>query len=180
MHTFKPLFAIADLITLRIGLDTAFEIDDHDLLRLGMAWPKLQILELKDRTILSVPKITLAGVFRFVASCPDLEELTLRLNAFGDIAICARLGAIRPHLCLRKFNHCRSSIKDPIQVAAILAFMFPNLSTLSAEHYHGGPNGGLLDFTTADVKEKTYLERREKVEDMMLPLLKCHDTAQSR
>ncbi|GLB44545.1 hypothetical protein LshimejAT787_1701720 [Lyophyllum shimeji] len=139
-QTFEPLLSIVNLDTLRISVDCAFDLNVDELVKMGSAWPRLRVLELQDRTIQSTPPVTLAGLIPLLASCPNLEELALRVDAFQSIPDFAQLGTFVPHTQLRKFNYCRSPIREPRHVAAFLAFLLPDLSSL----FHGGSDGAAI------------------------------------
>ncbi|KAF8064285.1 hypothetical protein FPV67DRAFT_212879 [Lyophyllum atratum] len=169
LQTLEPLFTIVNLTTLRINVDTPFNLNLSDLVKIGTAWPHLRVLELQDRMIHSVPNVALADLIPFLSSCPNLEELALRVNALQEIPSFAQLGEIVPHCRLRKFNYCRSPIKEPRQVAAFLAYLLPNISELDAERVFNA-QGDLVDFTE-DPTELLYVKRWEEVQGIMKPLL---------
>ena len=129
LSTLSPLFSFSNLSDVQITLDASFKLSNADLRDIATAWPNLRILRFFERTTTRRPKVTLLGLLFLIKLCPQLQELTLRVNAW-EIPRCAELGDVRG-LNLRSLDVCTSPLFCVSGMAAFLISTFPQLSSLS-------------------------------------------------
>lgn len=109
---------------------------DADLMEMALAWPRLRHLvidhELFTDTRPCRPATTLSGLLHLVRHCPDLRHVALDIDASSpNISLDTRPGggACNAHIITLAMGSL-SVIGDPIQVAAFLIDVFPNLRSL--------------------------------------------------
>ncbi|RDB17410.1 hypothetical protein Hypma_001754 [Hypsizygus marmoreus] len=129
--TLTPLLAFAHLTELILDLDGSYDLDDKFLKSMALAWPAMRTLHLQDRTMHTVPETTLYGLTSLTAACPKLKSIMLRVNAL-DLPTFQQLEDIIPSQNVCRLDVCTSPIRDPNQVATILALAFPGLEEISA------------------------------------------------
>ncbi|KAG5635578.1 hypothetical protein H0H81_010743 [Sphagnurus paluster] len=132
--TFRTLLSLPKIshIVIRPAVRMAC-IDDQLIKKISEAWPHLRHLELGDGNISAHSPVTLQGLLSLVRGCPDLETLTLTLDARMDkfpLHAPPGMGACSPKLTKLRLGH--SLIRNPENVALFLADVFPNLKTVEA------------------------------------------------
>jgi hypothetical protein len=165
LDALEPLFAFENIIEFHINLDGRVDLDNTSLKCISQAWPNLRVLELNERTMETVPTITLAGLLSFTATCPKLESLTIRVNAlhFADA------GEIVPSRSIRFLDACTSPLADANGVLSFLIVAFPNLAQL----YYGWFLYPPLDETYATTQnERRYAELWHQVVKGIYPITK--------
>ncbi|TRM70652.1 hypothetical protein BD626DRAFT_564262 [Schizophyllum amplum] len=137
-----PLLSFTGLVSVSIHVfDIRF--DDADITRLAAAWPRLRTLSLCGASKMT-PACTLASLLSLARGCPDLEELSLALDATeppsdatntpqpADQPHAPARG--RPPYRLRKLDVMRSPIcSEPEHVASFLTRYFPFLRPLGVK-----------------------------------------------
>lgn len=122
-----PLLSLPITI-LEIRLGGMVSLDDEFLARMAKAWPRLEVLELYERTMGTPPKATIHGFFTLVTSCPNLKRLSLRFNALNNI-----LGGLPPLedtipcSTLEVLDVCTSPVETESELVSVIEAIFPNL-----------------------------------------------------
>jgi hypothetical protein len=169
IRTFASLVPFTDMRVVEINLNGLVALDNRELGRLADAWPRLQILHLSEwgTSVDEMANVTLRGLLTLAASCPELNQLTLRVNAVHDIPDAAELTNVVPGLKLEYFNTCKSTINDPTKVAEFLHIVFPKLREVCWAWGSNGPNDFLGDFIHADHPEIDYVICWEDVDELL-------------
>ncbi|KAF5361643.1 hypothetical protein D9758_007301 [Tetrapyrgos nigripes] len=137
-NTLKPLLALPELEDLDLDLEIAFELDNAMLGSMAQAWPNLSSLRIGGSggtwgIVEGGAKITLDGLIPLVQCCPNLETLSICLDAVTAFPSPPRRpgrGAINEHV--QSLHLCNSTISDPVEVASFLSDLFPNLLDVTA------------------------------------------------
>ncbi|GLB39777.1 hypothetical protein LshimejAT787_0702870 [Lyophyllum shimeji] len=129
--TIQPLLSCRNLLGLSLHVDGIVDLDNAALAAMGAAWPHLAALDLRERTVGSIPKITLTGLTALLSACPRLQGIALRFDATEQVSSFAKIGTLSPHPCLTSLNYCRSPIREPRHVAAFLTLLLPKLERLT-------------------------------------------------
>ena len=145
VHTFVPLFEFTDMTVLEIDMFGSVDLNDSGLIDLANAWPRLEILKLCEYTRTmpdAATGLTIFGLLPLVASCINLRELTIRVDARNAIPDAAQLRNIGPALKLRCLNVSRSPANDSdvTSISYFIKTVFPNLRTLSNRWNIIGPD----------------------------------------
>jgi hypothetical protein len=172
LNTLTPLFSFPNLSVLKSELDTTVELDDAAIRKVAEAWPHLRVFRLFERTTGGIPGITAGGLLPLIASCPKLEQLTLRINAL-TIPNFTQLGEVIPARNLSRLNVCTSSIYQWAQVASFLVVVFPVLSFLGFG-WHYGSIEGMNAIQGLDHTELGYLADWETVHQLLSPVMASH------
>ncbi|KAG6839825.1 hypothetical protein C0991_011290 [Blastosporella zonata] len=130
LDTIAPLLSLPNLSSLHLDAHSPVHLTNDDLPQMGKAWPRLEVLNLPDRTTYPPPRMTLVGLLPLLASCPSLRQMTLCVDATQDVPSFAELGPIVPHRSLAEFCYCRSPIRDSSDVAAFLALALAGLERM--------------------------------------------------
>ncbi|KAG6851900.1 hypothetical protein C0991_005171 [Blastosporella zonata] len=138
--TFEPLSSLCNLRVLILDITGLAEINDAGLERVGVTLPRLETFVLAETTKRGfgvMPPMTLGGIVPFLTSCPQLQRLSLSVNAssppLGDFSFTGELPRF-PNLVV--LNMRRSPITSPPRVAQFLALIFPNLARVSNDWDH--------------------------------------------
>ncbi|KAF9460419.1 hypothetical protein BDZ94DRAFT_1266201 [Collybia nuda] len=140
-ETLAPILSFTNLTSVEIRLRAHITLSDSDLRNMGVAWPHLKALNIYEKTICTVPKITLRGLLSLVASCPKLEELTLRVDALSPPLEFSQVKNLIPGKNLHTFDVRTSPIRTPQDVADFLIIAFPNLTNLYSGCIYGSGHG---------------------------------------
>ncbi len=130
----RPLYAFPHLATLVIRIP-ALVVRARALQDIAHAWPELSILSLMSDHAhpprRDAPCLALADLVPLARNCPQLDMLTLHVNAddsqLPDAAALARLLPEPSRSPLRVFTACDAGIGDPRKTAAVLVRLFPGL-----------------------------------------------------
>ena len=131
---FKPLFSFKNLLILELSGAILPALDNNGLQKLATAWPRLRVLILQQKAgLYRVPHVDLTGLVLLLEHCPDLNQLTLSVNAIIDTkAPPAPPRSSTSNTLITSINFCNSPITKTGEVAAFLSAIVPNLrETLS-------------------------------------------------
>lgn len=169
IRTFASLVSFTDLRVVEINLNGLVVLDNRELGRLADAWPRLEVLHLSEwsTTFDEIANVTLRGLVALATSCPELNQLTLRLNAVDDIPDATQLTDLVPCFKLEYFNTSKSSIDNPVEVADFLHLVFPNLREVCWSWGCNSPNDLLGDFLAVDHPEIEYVLGWEEVDELL-------------
>jgi hypothetical protein len=167
LSTLAPLFLFPNLTNIEIMLDASVELKDKDLENIAEAWPKLRVLCLFERTTTRHPELTLSGLLPLLAMCPELQELTLRMDA-SKIPSCAQLGDIRGRNLL-SLDVCTSPVFDAPEMVVFLILAFPKLTCLSYGWEYRNKWDKQVDMLLTWDDEQ-HLAKWDAVADFLLPV----------
>ena len=136
----SPLFALSNLIHLKLLPHQGFDIDDETLRQISLAFPHLRSLELgRLMSSWTIPsRITLVGLIPLIANCPQLHRLCIVIDA--TIIPDACISIPTPNTILKTLEVGCSRISDPVDVAAFLMDLFPNVTRIVHGWYHPSGN----------------------------------------
>ena len=80
-ETFRPFVSLVHLCELNITLNYSIMIDDDEFASLVCNWPSLQVFRLMGKCEESGKAISLKGLLSLLASCPQLREIGMSLDA---------------------------------------------------------------------------------------------------
>jgi hypothetical protein len=167
LSTLTPLFSFSNLTDIQITLDASVELKDKDLRNVAEVWPGLRVLRLFERTTTRRPKLTLSGLLSLLVMCPELRELTLRMDTL-KIPSCAQLGDIRGHN-LFSLDVCTSPLFHAPEMVAFLIVTFPKLTSLSyGWEYYGRWEEYVDTLLTPD--DEQHLASWHEVSGFLLPV----------
>ena len=154
LRTFASLVPFTDLRAVEINLNGLVVMDNWELGMLANAWPRLEILHLAEwaTSFDEVANVTLRGLVALASSCPQLSQLTLRLNAIVDIPDATELSEVVPCLNLEYFHTSKSLIDNPVDVADFLHLVFPNLQEVCWSWGCDSPDDLLLDLDHPEIE----------------------------
>jgi hypothetical protein len=167
LGTLAPLFSFPNLTDVQITLDATVKLDNKGLGNIAKAWPRLRILRLFERTTTRRPKITLSGLLSLIVLCPELQELTLRMNAL-NIPGCAQLGDVCGYN-LRSLDVCTSPVLYAASMVAFLTVTFPELSSLFHGWCYSTRMDGEVDMELTD-NDESHLACWREVGDLLGPV----------
>ena len=131
---FRPLSSLCYLTKLVLDLGYCFSIDDDDLVSLTRNWPCLQALLLYcqqyvyDHPWRWAKYVTFRGLLSVLASCPDLREITLPLDAR---AVPVDTGDVVCNPSLTYLYFPESPIIDADSVADLILRHFPSVTEVT-------------------------------------------------
>ena len=120
-----------------VGLDAGVDLDDNDMACIAKAWPCLKSIAICPPG--SVPsRLTLRALIPFAEYCPQLEDLSMKMNAtaveFNEYEEKPGKGLHGGRLWrLHVFD---SPIGNPACVAAFISDIFPNVTRISGAFGH--------------------------------------------
>ena len=137
----SPLLALSNLIHLKLRPYLGFDIDDEVLRQMSLAFPHLRSLELGRLTLpwTVSSRITLVGLIPLIVNCPQLHHLGIIIDATTIPDTCIPTSI--PNTILKTLEVGRSRISSPVDVAAFLMDLFPNVTRIV--HGWDYPWGGL-------------------------------------
>ncbi|KII93116.1 hypothetical protein PLICRDRAFT_380502 [Plicaturopsis crispa FD-325 SS-3] len=122
--TLEPLLIFRHLVEFHCDPACGFDLGDTDIEKIAHGWPSLRVLQLEGWSRPS--RITMSGLMSLIRLCPDLDRLSIGINATSnDISPSDGLATVN-----RKLTHLylgNSEIEDPSAVAPILSASLPNL-----------------------------------------------------
>ncbi|KII95724.1 hypothetical protein PLICRDRAFT_170336 [Plicaturopsis crispa FD-325 SS-3] len=125
--TLQPLFACRHLVKFEWACTDGFDLDDEDVATMAASWPSLQWLELSTHPGWSVrSRITFRGLAAMLQRCPDLEHLSIVVDA-TQVDVPAQLMAPM-NRALERIYLGNSPIADAEAVATVLSRVMPRLS----------------------------------------------------
>ncbi|KAG1778923.1 hypothetical protein EV702DRAFT_1217998 [Suillus placidus] len=127
-----PLLSFKGLDYLDLGQSCTAHMDDTFLSELALSCPGLSQLYLGDQKVwLIAPLLTFDGVASLLKHCRQLSSLGVFFNAtlVSDTAHAAPVDAVSPKI--KNFLVGASPIDEPVKVAAVLSFLFPNATCIS-------------------------------------------------
>lgn len=128
MAHLTPLLSFMNLTSMHLEY-VAIALDDDDITRISLAWPRLELLRI-DQPAESLHVMTLKGLAALAQNCQALAELRLPLDTSNAVQDELDLGNIACNQKLRYLDVQTSPIDNPSVVAAVLYKLFPNLQTL--------------------------------------------------
>ncbi|RDB17145.1 hypothetical protein Hypma_001796 [Hypsizygus marmoreus] len=178
LGTLTPLFSFSFLAVLKITVDMAIELDNDALKKIAAAWPHLRVFRLFESTTRTIPSVKLADLFSFSASCRELEDVTLRVDALHPPSF-AEHGTIVPSPNVRCFNACTSPIDVFYnEVATIINLAFPSLERLKYGWVYPGFDGPEeIEMTRV---ERGYHTSWEGCSDALYPLISSRQKGAAR
>jgi hypothetical protein len=169
-QTLTPLLSLPNISVLVIDLDVTVDLDDVKISQVADAWPNLHVLYLFDQTMGTIPKVTLGGLLPLAAACPNLEQLTLRINAF-HVPNFAQTGNIIPARNLHWLNVCTSPVtNERHDLASFISLIFPSLSSLT----YGCDFYSIAWDKDLALSEKRYASCWEQTCTVLKPFLLAH------
>jgi hypothetical protein len=173
----EPLLSFPNISVLKVNLDGDIALDDGALRRIGESWPNLRVLRLFDQTMGTSSAVTIMeGLLPLITACPQLEELTLRVN-FTDIPTFAQLGDVIPARNLRRLNTCTSTVTpgEPEKISNFLMVLFPVLASLTYGWWYPDLGAeGHVDSVELTAEEESYGECWEEVRIQLAPFTVIH------
>ncbi|KAH7929962.1 hypothetical protein BV22DRAFT_93909 [Leucogyrophana mollusca] len=137
LDIFKPLFSLRNLRTLSIISGCTFSLDDDDLECMALAWPQLEVLDLRTvRGWGEHPRVTLEGLPRLLRHCPSLKTLGLAIDASTIGAGRSRPGRGVCNTSITKLELAYSPIENWVYVATFLSDILPSVKSLEAWDDH--------------------------------------------
>ncbi|THG94752.1 hypothetical protein EW026_g6779 [Hermanssonia centrifuga] len=146
IHTLRPLFKFEYLVTLEITLPCTFDLTDEDLGEVAHAWPCLRKLSLGPARWNRRSKITLDGLAVLIDLCPDLTVLDIAIDATNPTNCAEPYRIEHPNPEIYSIGVADSVVSDPVEVAARLGYMLPNLTVIDVAEM-GGAEMGEVDNT---------------------------------
>lgn len=129
IDAFVPLFACSSLQHLNMTTPFSQHLDDSWLAHATKFWPLLTDLEITDcHSAQETLGFTLKGLIPLIKGCPQLSELSLRLN-LTPVAISLLDGVSNLHI-QSIYAKTGSTLVRPHQVFRSLITMFPNITGL--------------------------------------------------
>jgi hypothetical protein len=168
----EPLLSFPNISVLKVNLDGAIALDDAALKRVAESWPNLRVFCLFDQARKTIPSFTLTeGLLPLITACPQLEELTLRVN-FTYIPTFARLGGVIPARNLRLLNVCTSTVtsRETKKITSFLMLAFPALAWLTVGWWYPDAEETPLALTV----EEYYAECWGDVQMRLKPFTSIH------
>jgi hypothetical protein len=173
-NTLIPLLSFPNLSVLKIELDVHVELDDAAIRMAAQAWPCLRIFRLYEQSTRTIPAITPAGLLSLIVSCPNLEQLTLRMNML-NVPSFAQLGDIIPARNLYRLDVCTSPIKHSAWVASFLTIAFPVLSDLVYGWQYSNDDG-MHELPDLGSSETIDHDEWEAVQQLLGPIMASHNS----
>ncbi|KAH8103100.1 hypothetical protein BXZ70DRAFT_772036 [Cristinia sonorae] len=141
-HAVKPLLRFPIIQHLDLGGHWCWDLDDDFMRELANAWPDLEVLRLdvtRNRPVTS--RITVSGLEALVQYCPRLRDLDLTFSgtipkvlvhhSIGTVELDVLAGGKQNEVLTCIGEGC-SDVDSPVELAAILGRMFPELRVLEA------------------------------------------------
>lgn len=125
----KPLFSFKNLLMLELCVTVLPGLDNDELRKLAVAWPRLRVLILHQKAgLYRPPQVDLTGLVLLLEHCPELHQLTLSVNAIFDTKAppVPPISSISNKL-ITSINFSNSPITKTAEVAAFLSAIVPNL-----------------------------------------------------
>ncbi|KAF8206107.1 hypothetical protein K438DRAFT_1756828 [Mycena galopus ATCC 62051] len=126
------LFAFTALVKVILITPVGFDLDDTTIGDLARAWPQIEELCLcasPHRHVYS--RVTLEGIYAFAEHCPELEELSITLDASIIPQLTVDGGRQRASQeALRRLDVGLSPVSDGRAVGKFLSSVFPELSMI--------------------------------------------------
>jgi hypothetical protein len=124
IQTLLPIFHFKFLASLYISVPSELNLDNSDIQLIASTWPRLTKLALRSTLEHKQPRVTLGCLVHFVRHCPELESLSLVLDATADIERPERgLYSTKLHT----LDVGDSALRSATFVADYLLNLFPNL-----------------------------------------------------
>jgi hypothetical protein len=128
--TLGHLYALPQLTILKVTIDVAVDLTDDSLYEIVNVWHHLRVLRLFDRTIGTLPTLTMKGLL-YLSSYLPLEDITLRVDCTQKLSFSDN-GSILPCPRLHRLNLCTSPITEHFDhVISAFTLAFPALSAIS-------------------------------------------------
>jgi hypothetical protein len=119
----KPLFVFSSLTSVTLSIRAALDLDDASIKNMAKAWPHITSLVLKeDRDI--DPRITLSGLVSLAQYCPELQRLSIPLDARSVPHQSAESFGMT-HSALANLSVARMLVTERKPVALFLHALFP-------------------------------------------------------
>ncbi|KII93136.1 hypothetical protein PLICRDRAFT_49209 [Plicaturopsis crispa FD-325 SS-3] len=134
MRVLEPLLSFGRLLELSCRTFHVFHLGDADVAKMARAWPSLRKLHLYtdySRPYRMIPiksKITVHGLASLVCGCPDLQDLSIVIDA--TTATASSTDGLMSSAANHKVTYLdlqNSTISDPTAVAAIFSVILPSL-----------------------------------------------------
>jgi hypothetical protein len=122
----RPLFSLSALEDLSLSFPFLKDLNDSWLSDAAAAWPSLEHICVHS----VVSKMTLTGLVPLIKKCPQLQSLSLSLDA-KPVKPALLDGVYNINICRLSFYG--STISSPLQVFRSLIRMFPNLQSVDYE-----------------------------------------------
>lgn len=169
LDKFRPLAPLCHLRQLRVDLGYWFSINDDDLISLVRNWPSLQSLDLNcgQRHVARSPwrwakYVTFKGLLSLIECCPDLESLSLPLDA-RQVPVDTGNVVCHPDLWL---EFSESPIhSDTSSVGSLLVRHFPSVTEVSTPFNR--PEGG----TDPDPEIDEFITLWEEVNEYLATII---------
>ncbi|KZP22399.1 hypothetical protein FIBSPDRAFT_953007 [Athelia psychrophila] len=130
--TLAPLLSFPNLEDLMIMTPHSFDLDNNDLLKLAISWPRWKQCTLGSRGWGAPSKITPMGLAELLTRCSHLTHLSLAIDASVIDYDTNSTTYSRPNKLIRHISLQDSRIEDPNMVAAFLSDLLSELSWISA------------------------------------------------
>jgi hypothetical protein len=133
----RHLYIFPDVTSFKFDSDTSFELDDHWIKEIAMAWPNLTTLELglSRWPLANFSEVTVTGLAFLVRKCQNLSTIHMQTNGriIGPLLEDEACGSM-PNVRMESISLGYSPIEDVAQVAMVLARALPNLRRIEVNH----------------------------------------------
>ncbi|KAJ7728517.1 hypothetical protein B0H16DRAFT_1777649 [Mycena metata] len=131
-HFLRPLLSFNNLALLSVVAPVGFDLDNDAVSDVARALPHIVTFKLLARFLTETPRTTLGCLHSFAQYCPQLESLSIALDATNapTVDLDRRSQSDILHQGLRVLNVANSPISNAISVARFLSLVFPKIRSL--------------------------------------------------
>ncbi|KAF7329361.1 hypothetical protein MKEN_00197600 [Mycena kentingensis (nom. inval.)] len=168
--TLECFLPFSNLVMLSLEAPAGFLIDDAQLWTFARSWPRIQSLHLRTGSESSIqyhPQTTLDALRAFATHCPQLDILTLAIDATTVPPFEAYSASRVVQSTLRVITLVYSPIRDSAEVARFLSSFYTSIDHLSTRRTWRGEDEGENE---EEEEDREYHEKWKRVEKL-LPLL---------
>jgi hypothetical protein len=159
-HThLQPFLVFSNLQHLKVKAGK-FDLSDHGIKQMALAWPRIDTLLLFGRSVTGTPQVTLSGITSLAQCCPRLNQLGMAFDTRDLPVLDLQAGQGN---ALEELYVLNSPIVDPVPIAAFLRDIFPALHVLRE---------GTLDTRIGDQvteQAKLWMQVEERLAGLVTP-----------